>query len=449
MIWPFNKIRKVQKRNYDAAAGGRRFNSWQSMANPNEAANAARVPIMQRARYLAVNNALAASAIEAWVSSLVGTGIKPQSSHRLPTVRSKLNQSFETWTDVADADGLTDLYGLQALMVRRMVIDGESFAILSNGENGLRIRVIDVEQVDSSHTASLTSGRVQNGVEFNKNGERIAYHIFDSMDSMTRKRQRIPVRDMIHLFKPEYPGQVRGVSWFAPVLLRMNDLDSWRDAQLVRQKVAAMLAGFIKSAGGEGQPFDGDNDGNGNLTGGLEPGLIKMLDPGQEITFSAPANIGPEVIEFAKITEREIAVGLGLPAAMVSGDLSSVNYSSIRAGLVDFRRRLEALQHGVVCFQLCRPIWQRWAATAVLTGQIKAKTDEAIAATHITPKQSWVDPKKDVEAEISAIDAGLMSRREAVTARGVDIEKLDMDIANDNQRADGLGLPFGSNQAAG
>lgn len=447
MIWPFKK-RKVQKRNYDAAAGGRRFDGWQSMSNPTEAANAARVPIMQRARYLAANNALAASAVEAWVSSLVGTGIKPQSSHRLPSIRSKLNQGFEGWTDIADADGLTDLYGLQALMVRRMVIDGESFAILSNGENGLKVRVIDVQQVDASYTTALTSGRVQNGIEFNKNGERVAYHIFDSMDSMTRKRQRILARDVIHLFKPDFPGQVRGISWFAPVLLRMNDLDSWRDAQLVRQKTAAMLAGFVKSAGGDGQPFDGDNDGQGNLTGGLEPGMIKMLDPGQEMQFSTPANIGSEVIEFAKITEREIAVGLGLPVAMVSGDLSDVNYSSIRAGLVDFRRRSEALQHGVVCFQMCRPIWQRYATTAVLIGQIKAKTEEAIAATHITPKQSWVDPKKDVEAEIAAIENGLMSRREAVTARGVDIEKLDQDIANDNKRADSLNLPFGTQQAA-
>jgi lambda family phage portal protein len=253
---------------------------------------------------------------------------------------------------------------------------------------------------------------------------------------------RVLADQVIHLFRPEAPGQVRGVSWFAPVMLRLADLDSWRDAQLVRQKVAAMLTAFVTTSDGTGAPFDGTPDSRGNLVGGLEPGTIKFLDPQQDVRFSTPAGIGEEVIDFAKITEREIAVGLGVPAAVLTGDLSDVNYSSIRAGLVEWRRRVEALQHNVIAFQALRPIWRRWAATEVLSGRIAGAVAAAMPVKFITPKQAWVDPAKDVQAELDAITGGLMSRREAVTSRGVDIEALDAEIAADNQRAAALGLKF-------
>ncbi|MFD2030614.1 phage portal protein [Ancylobacter dichloromethanicus] len=215
---------------------------------------------------------------------------------------------------------------------------------------------------------------------------------------------------------------------------------------LPARKIGALLTGFVTSTDGE-VPFDGEEAGPGMLEGGLEPGTLKVLAPGQDVSFSDPAEIGQEAIEFMKVTAREIAAGLGIPYEQLTGDLSGVNYSSIRAGLVDFRRRVEALQYGVLVFQMCRPTWRRFVTAEVLAGRLSAPgffTDPApyLAAKWITPKREWVDPKKDVEAEISAIGAGLMSRREAVAARGTDIEALDAEIASDKARAEGLGLTF-------
>lgn len=442
----FDRLKKLLGvRSYDGAAGGRRWRGQPEMPATLSAMHAARGPLARRARYLASNNALAASGVEAWVSALVGTGIKPQSAHVNPDIRAALNLAFESWTDDADADLLTDFYGLQALMVRRMVIDGEAFALLLNTDSGFRIRLIDSEQVDASLNRVIENGRIVQGIEFNNQGQRVAYHVLPERPGMpfavAQQPVRVPAEDVIHLFRPETPGQVRGISWYAPVILRLADLDSWRDAQLVRQKIAAMLAGFVTSVDGSGKPFDGEQTGS-NLVGGLEPGTLKFLDPGQDVKFSTPAGIGVEVIDFAKLTEREIAVGLGLPASVLTGDLSDVNYSSIRAGLVEWRRRIEALQHGVVAFQAMRPIWRRWAATEVLSGRVQTTVQSALPVKFIAPKQAWVDPAKDVQAELEAIAGGLMSRREAVTSRGVDIEALDAEIAADNERASTLGLTF-------
>ena len=444
---------KPAARSYDAAGGGRRWRGFTDMPNQLAAQLAARGPVGKRARALVANNPLAASGADTWVSALVGTGIKPQSTHPAADVRAALNAAFERWTDEADAEGVADLYGLQALAARRLVVDGESFATFAHDANGgLRIRLLDAEQVDPAlHREIGEDSRIVAGVEFDSQGRRLAYHAFRERPGLPLGTMldtvRLPAEDVCHLFRPDVPGQVRGLSWFAPTLLRLADYDAASDAQLMRQKIAALLTGFITDPNGQPADFTGEGDGMGNLDGGLEPGSLKVLLPGQDIRFSDPATIGAEVIDYLKMTAREIAAGLGVPYEALTGDLSGTNYSSIRAGLVEFRRRVEAIQHNVLVFQLCRPTWRRFVTTEILSGRLAAPGFERnpepwLGARWITPRQEWVDPKKDAEAEIAAIGAGLMSRRQAVAARGYDLEALDAEIAADTARAAALGLTF-------
>lgn len=437
-------------RSYQAAQGGRRGSGLKTMHAPLQSIAAGRGTLAARARYLAANNPLAASAVEAWVSALVGTGIKGQARTTGP-LRAALNDGFEAWTDEADADAITDFYGLQALIVRRVVIDGEALAVFVQDGSKVQIRILEAEQLDASYTAILSNGNsVVQGIEHDSQGRRIAFHIFDRPAAMdlasVRQRTRYPASEVLHVFRREVPGQCRGVSWMAPVMVRINDLDGWRDAEIMRQRTASMFAGFVVNNDGTSAPLDGQQSGS-EVVGSLEPGALQYLEPGQDIRFSDPAKIGAETIAFANLTAQDIAVGLGLPDYLLTGDLSDVNYSSIRAGMVEFRRRVEALQHSLLAFQFLRPVWARWATVAVLSGRIEGRVEDALPVSWITPRNAWVDPSKDVAAEVEAINAGLMSRREAVAARGIDIEALDAEIAADKQRADGLGLDFSQKPA--
>lgn len=438
---------------YDGAAGGRRGRAMGDMPLAISAQLAARQPLARRARYLAANNGHASAGTEAWVSALVGTGVKPQSAHPEPEIRKALDAAFCRWTDEADADGLTDFYGMQALIARRLVVDGECFTAFVHDERGaLLLRLMDCEQVSGAYHTELAGGvRIVAGVEFDALGRRAAYHCWRQRPGLpiatSLELVRLSAGDVCHIFRPETPGQVRGVSWFAPVLLRLADLDSAHDAQLMRQKIAALLAGFIIDPNGEAGGFEGRDDGAGNLDGGLEPGTLKVLQPGQDIRFSDPAAIGQEAVDFLKVTAREIAAGLGVPYEQLTGDLSGVNYSSIRAGLVEFRRRVEAIQHNILVYQFCRPVWRRFVTTEILAGRLDAPGFERdpepyLAANWLPPKCDWVDPLKDAQAEIAAINAGLMSRRQAVAARGYDLEQLDAEIAADRAAAQALGLSF-------
>ncbi|MFC6494793.1 phage portal protein [Ancylobacter dichloromethanicus] len=425
-------------RSYEGAATGRRATGWGAMRNQHGAAQAARAPLGYRARYLVANNPHAAAGKAAHVSSLVGTGI-------VPAVTGTLAARWTAWTDEADADGLMDFYGLTALMVGGMVVDGEALALLIATPAGLRIRVLDPDQLDASLTRPLPEGgRIVNGVEFDMFGSRVAYWIVKERPEiglgLNLQPVRVPAEDVVHLFRPDFPGQVRGVSWFAPAILRLAEHDEWHGAQLTRQKVGALLAGLITTNDGTA-PFGGEAQGEA-LIGSLEPGAMVVLPPGKDVTFSNPPAIAQEANDFGRITLHEIAAALGLPYEVLTGDLASVNYSSIRAGLVEWRRRVEMTQHNVIVFQALRPIWRRWAMIESLQGRLAARPQEMLPVRWITPKQQWVDPAKDVQAEIEAINAGLMSRREAVAARGMDVGALDAEIAADKAREASLGLAF-------
>jgi lambda family phage portal protein len=98
---------------------------------------------------------------------------------------------------------------------------------------------------------------------------------------------------------------------------------------------------------------------------------------------------------------RAVAAAMGITYEMLTGDLTQVNYSSIRAGLLEFRRRCEAIQHGVIVHQLCRPIWRAWMEQAVLKARWRCRSstepprDEYFAAKWIPQGWQWVDPRRN------------------------------------------------------
>jgi lambda family phage portal protein len=232
------------------------------------------------------------------------------------------------------------------------------------------------------------------------------------------------------------------------------ELDQYDDAELVRKKTAAMFAGFVtRLAPDDNLLGEGLSDANGIALAGLEPGTMQMLEPGEDIKFSQPADVGGSYSEFLRMQFRAVAAAMGVTYEQLTGDLTQVNYSSIRAGLLEFRRRVESLQHGVIVHQLCRPIWQAWMDQAVLEGALTL-TDYASGDAHarrrlqavkwIPQGWQWVDPLKEIDAMKAAIRSGLMSRSEAISSNGYDAEDMDREIAADNARADDFGLVFDS-----
>jgi lambda family phage portal protein len=247
----FRPISRLLHRSLDAAAGGRRWTGAKIIPNWNNTIATTAAKARLRSRFQAANNAYLSRAVNSIVSNLIGTGIKPQSQHKDEAARALLHRLWAIWTDHADPAGRADFYGLQALVARAMVTDGECFVWMkTGGPRGFTLQLVSADQVDASINRELGGGaRIVAGIEFAASGERIAYHVYPAPPGdaapISLTPVRVPAADMVHVFDALAPGQVRGLSWFAPILLRLNEIDKLEDAILLKQQMAAMLAGFI------------------------------------------------------------------------------------------------------------------------------------------------------------------------------------------------------------
>ncbi|WP_256372887.1 phage portal protein [Breoghania sp. L-A4] len=166
-----------------------------------------------------------------------------------------------------------------------------------------------------------------------------------------------------------------------------RELDSLMDAMLVRARVAALHAGFITEPDGT-PPYDGERT-DGTLQAGLEPGALINLPLGKHIEFpDAPDQGGAGAL--MDTTFRMIAAGMGVTYEQATGDYSHTNYSSARAALMEFRRFCQAIQHHVLVFGLCRPVWRQFIRAEVLAGTIPAASYQADRSTFEAVK--WLPP---------------------------------------------------------
>jgi lambda family phage portal protein len=254
----------------------------------------------------------------------------------------------------------------------------------------------------------------------------------------------------LHIFHPIAEGQIRGVPWVAPAMVRLWLLDQYDDAELDRKKVAAMFAGFVTRPGPDDVMGEdsAQKDADGAALVGLQPGTMQLLLPGEDIKFSDPADVGGSYESFQYRTLLACCAAMGMPYTNVTGDLRQANYSSLREGKLEFRRRIEQFQHNTLIYQLCRPVWNRWLGDAALSGALELpglaeNPASYLAVKWIPPKWDWVDPLKDRKAEIEAIEAGLKSRSDVIESEGYDSEEVDRRIAADRAREAELGLSFG------
>jgi lambda family phage portal protein len=427
------------------------------MGNWSPEVLAAAPPMRRSARHFYGTNAWTSGGVNALVTATVGAGIVPASQHPNRETRRALATIFGRWAKRADADGVTDFFGLMAFAWRAAVVDGEAFLLLLTTPDGFRVRLLPAEMVDESLTTELPNGsRIVAGKEFDASGRCIAFHILrqrpTDLFGTYLPAVRVPAEDVVHLFAPLAAGQVRGISWLAPILLRLSELDQLEDALLVNAKVQAMLMGFLIDQNATGpNPFEGTANGS-VLESGLEPGTLKFLPQGWDVKFSTPQQ-ALSAIEFAQLQLRAVAAGLGVPEFLVTGDMRNANYSSLRSALVSFRQRIEQLQYHVIIPQLCQPIYERAITAAIFSGELEAPDFEQnpsafLDAEWYAPAQPWIDPVKDQQAEALAVANGFRSRRQVVAAQGYAIEDLDEEIAADRERESALGLSFSPDSKA-
>lgn len=471
-----NRIRLTPKRiraSYEGAGNGRR--SWDA---PDGAVNSITLPALpvlrKRSRAAVRNDPYALSAIARRVSSIIGTGITPRARIKDDAIRTQLHQLWEDWTDESDADERTDFYGQQAVIARMVEESGECFVRLRyrRPEDGLavplQLQLLAAEHVPvDKHFKTRSGNIVRAGIEFNARGQRVAYWMYKNHPGDTglpsagyNTLYRVPASEVLHIFEPTEAGQLRGVPRLAPVLLRLKSLDNYDDAVLFRQEVSNLFAGFIRKPASEGQqPVDPVTGQPLNLAAdgtpmvGLEPGSMQELLPGEEVEFSDPPDAGNTYTDFMRQQLQAAAAGVELPYELLTGDMRDLSDRVLRVLLNEFRRRIEQLQFSVYVFQLCRPVRAAWLDTAVLSNAITlpdytSRRREYLRTRWVPQGWAYIHPVQDVQSRQMEIAAGLTSRSEVVLRSGNDAEQIDEENAQDNARAERLGLHYNTTATA-
>jgi lambda family phage portal protein len=365
------------------------------------------------------NNGHAESALGTIVDDTIGWGILPSARH----------EAWQRWTESTDidADGRCDLAGIEHAVMRAVVESGEClirrrFRRPSDGlALPLQIQVLEPDYLDSGKYMSIPNGggKIVRGVEFDSIGRRVAYWLYrnhpgsTTLSSATRFGQsvRVPASEILHVYRQQRPGQVRGASWFAPVLIRFNDFDEFADATLMKQKIAACLAIISTDVDGNA-PSVGAEDTDNETHDDLGPGMILNLPTGRDVEVVNPPTVR-DYSDFSKTTLREIAAGIGVNLEDLTGDYADINFSAARMSRLRHWARIQGWRWRMLVPQFLNPLWA-WAMQV-----------SAIAGLGVVDGTGWtapplpmIEPDKEGLAITRNIRAGIMTLSEALRERG-------------------------------
>lgn len=468
---PILRSTLVPHARYDAAGQGRRLAKWSPpSAGPNRSLSGLQ-KIRDRARDSSRNDWAGASGVQKWTTNLIGTGIVPRWTDR------RLAPLWSDWVRDADADGVLDWYGMQALGVRTWLDGGEVFLRARWRDPGaplaapLQIQLLEPEMVpllDTSAWPGMPDGNVMiQGIEFNKYGRRVAYWFYKQHpgDRVWAARPdptslvRVLATDVRHVFEPKRPGQVRGVSDLAPVLVRLRNTVDFEDAVLDRQKLANLFTLFITRqlpdkwlSELELDPLTGMPkvwDSAGNMMVGLEPGAAMELKPGENVQFANPPEAGTTYSDYMRTQHLGTAAGAGLPYELFAGDIQNVSDRTLRVVMNEFRRFAQQRQWHIIIPQMCQPAVEWWSEALALGGIVSPLLAEVARRPKHSP-QGWeyIHPVQDVEGKVKAIEAGLVSRDQVISERGDDPIEVDDERKAAQDRAASLGLQMDLTVAA-
>jgi lambda family phage portal protein len=438
------------RRNYEGAGTGRRQQGWRRTAgDANATIGPALSALRTTARDLVRNNPYAESALATIADHTVGWGIVAKPSPKT----TRVLQAWKAWaeTTACDADGRHDFYGLQKLVMRTVVESGEVLVRrrLRRPEDGLplplQLQVLDPDFLDTSKDTMGGAGpsnRIIQGVEFDAIGRRVAYWLFPEHPGSslaTNASVRVPADLVLHVFKPLRPGQVRGPSWFAPVLLRFKDFDEFEDATLMKQKIAACLAVITSDVDGSSAALGTPDDTLDPPVDTLEPGAILNVPPGRTIDVVQPPAVR-EYSDYARNVLRAIATGLGVTYEDLTGDYSDMPFSAARMSRLRHEARIHDWRWRILIPQFCDPVWAWFAQAAAVMGQVP----EGVRVEWTPPPIPMVDPSNEGLAEMRNVRAGLKSLPEMMRERGYDPDELVEEVAAFNQKLDDLGVVLDS-----
>jgi lambda family phage portal protein len=411
-------------------------------------------------RSLVRDNSYAARFVSMVAENVVGPQAQATTTRDDPHtgLNKRLETAWKAWgaPENASADTRLSWVEMQQLIARVLPQDGEVFLRLIPGVDnafGFAVQMLDADLCDETYNigAGIGQNEVRMGVEITRYGKPVAYWMWTEhpsefgQTSTRRKRVRVPADEIIHLFRVLRPGQTRGVPWFAPVLLDQKMMQAYQEAEITAARVGASNVAAVAIP--DPEKFVGNLD-EATEAGGIpydvQPGEYVRLRPGEVLQATEFGHPSTAFGEFSKSILRSLATGLGVSYMSLSGDLEAANYSSMRGGLIAERDMWRTLQEWIAT-HCHRRVFGAWLPHAALYGHLPARDLSAAtmdAVKWLPRGWAWVDPVKDLEAAVLAVQHGFSTRTEVCAEQGGDFEENVARLAVEQDLADAAGVEF-------
>ena len=420
--------------------------------------------IRDNARYLEQNLDIAKGALDVLEANIVGTGVRPEpgvmtlAGEPAEELNLQISALFKHWSKSPEVTGEMNLAQYQKLVVRSTLRDGDLFTrTITGSTGGLTRRVsvggkmqdvgvpfwlqgLEADFVDLQNTKADQG--IYQGIKLDQWQRPISYEIYPNHPSgLVQAGQMIsvPAEQMIHSKMIQRFGQIRGVSLFAHVINRLDDIKEIDETERVAARVAAAMAAYIK----KGSPDNYDSENGGEYRNmDIAPGMIfDDLDEGEEIGTISSNRPNNALIPFRDAQLRSAAAGLGVSYSSLSKNYNGT-YSAQRQELVE-----QYGSYGILWSYFANHSFQRIyeqfinaAISARLLNVSGVDMLTLYACTHSRPPLVWIDPVKEVKANKELRDNNWKSDGQIIRDRGDDPAETWKQIQRDAEAQKTAGI---------
>lgn len=428
-----------------------------ALQSPDSAVEGAGFNLRAWGRYLDENHDIAIGILDDLVTNIVGSGITieptPVTVGRSGSVvAERILEQFDRWAETPEVTGEAPWGELQRLACRAWLRDGEFFAQHVGtrapypwrpDEARYRVEFLEADMVPLDSVEA--QARARQGIIHDAWGRPLAYlvylenpydHVFMTAGQSFRVKT-VPVENMLHVKFVRRLPQTRGIPICHGIIRRLQDLKEYEDSERIAARVAASMCAYIRKSPDAEPPQNAGENISGERQRKFQAGQVfDDLLPGEDVGTIDTNRPSSELAPFRDAQTRALSAGTGAKHSSISRKYDG-SYSSQRQELVEAKPHYDRLRNYFVA-RFVQPVYERWLQTAWLQGQLgvpaSAAFDELKRAEYIGPGMPWIDPLKEIQADVLAIENQLAARHQVIRGRGNDPRKVDaLSAADDAQ----------------
>lgn len=426
-------------RNYDAGNYDRPNQNWRASNQSADATDRfSRDQVKARARDLERNSDIMNAISGAFRRNVVGGGFQVQAKTGEAELNKEIEKAWKRWCKRQNCDitGRQSLNQMIRMAVGRKKIDGGILFIKRYTKDGFvpfKLQMIETDELDSAAVWPKRKGdKVAGGIEYNAWNHPVGYFIkqYDIDGYGQRESVWVDAKDVIFYFTIRRPTQLREMSDMTQTIPRIRDITEFMMAVSIKERIEACMAVFIKKSlpvtgmgGARPGRFGSPEERIGYEGKLLSPGMIKEMNVGDEIQVVNPTGQGADATSFTKLQQRLAGSGQGISYEATSRDMSEATYSSARQGMIE-----DDLTYGEekeLLLEVLDEIYETFLISAVLCGVLVIprfweEKERYLEHEWTQEPRPWIDPKKESEADSTALKTGQKTFKQIAAENGRD-----------------------------